>query len=121
MCYRQVVDYEALAVAIVKNPFDKYTVLRPHGMEYNYFMLDNLMNNMTSPYDRFTVKIHKEKLPQYRGMSRNDECPCGSGRKYKKCCLGSAREQMDHYRINYHDNPYVKPVDSVIGGTWLQD
>jgi len=19
---------------------------------------------------------------------RNDPCPCGSGRKYKKCCLG---------------------------------
>ncbi|NIN01560.1 MAG: zinc-binding protein, partial [candidate division Zixibacteria bacterium] len=20
---------------------------------------------------------------------RNDPCPCGSGRKYKKCCLGT--------------------------------
>jgi hypothetical protein len=23
-----------------------------------------------------------------RGLRRNDPCPCGSGRKYKKCCLG---------------------------------
>ena len=22
-------------------------------------------------------------------VSRNDPCPCGSGRKYKKCCLGA--------------------------------
>jgi hypothetical protein len=25
-----------------------------------------------------------------RGIGRNDPCPCGSGRKYKKCCLDSA-------------------------------
>ena len=23
----------------------------------------------------------------YRGVGRNDPCPCGSGKKYKKCCL----------------------------------
>ena len=22
-----------------------------------------------------------------RGVNRNDPCPCGSGKKYKKCCL----------------------------------
>jgi uncharacterized protein YecA (UPF0149 family) len=26
--------------------------------------------------------IHSEK----KEISRNDPCPCGSGRKYKKCC-----------------------------------
>ena len=24
--------------------------------------------------------------PQYPGVGRNDPCPCGSGRKFKKCC-----------------------------------
>jgi hypothetical protein len=28
--------------------------------------------------------IHNES----RGLSRNDPCPCGSGRKYKRCCGG---------------------------------
>ena len=23
----------------------------------------------------------------FRGVGRNDPCPCGSGRKFKKCCL----------------------------------
>jgi uncharacterized protein YecA (UPF0149 family) len=23
-------------------------------------------------------------------IGRNDSCPCGSGKKYKKCCLGKA-------------------------------
>jgi hypothetical protein len=26
--------------------------------------------------------------PQYPGVGRNDPCPCGSGRKFKKCCGG---------------------------------
>ncbi len=25
-----------------------------------------------------------------RGVGRNDPCPCGSGKKFKKCCLGKA-------------------------------
>lgn len=28
--------------------------------------------------------------PRGRRVGRNDPCPCGSGRKYKKCCLGRA-------------------------------
>lgn len=24
---------------------------------------------------------------QYKGLGRNDTCICGSGKKYKKCCL----------------------------------
>jgi uncharacterized protein len=27
----------------------------------------------------------------WRSASRNDPCPCGSGRKYKQCCLGTRR------------------------------
>jgi len=27
----------------------------------------------------------------YRGVGRNDPCPCGSGKKFKKCCLEKAR------------------------------
>ena len=23
-------------------------------------------------------------------IGRNDPCPCGSGKKYKKCCLGNS-------------------------------
>lgn len=23
----------------------------------------------------------------YDGVRRNDECPCGSGRKFKQCCI----------------------------------
>lgn len=26
-------------------------------------------------------------------IGRNDPCPCGSGKKYKRCCLNKAKEQ----------------------------
>jgi len=40
-----------------------------HGIPYNF------------PTN--TQTIHKKKK-----IGRNDSCPCGSGKKYKKCCLG---------------------------------
>ena len=36
------------------------------------------------------------KLPQYKRdeprVGRNDMCPCGSGMKYKKCCINGKKE-----------------------------
>ena len=31
-------------------------------------------------------------------VSRNDPCPCGSGKKYKKCCLGAPDPSEDRRR-----------------------
>ena len=28
-----------------------------------------------------------ERKQRYVGAGRNQKCPCGSGKKYKKCCL----------------------------------
>ncbi len=32
-------------------------------------------------------KIAKETIKKKKEVGRNDPCPCGSGKKYKKCCL----------------------------------
>ncbi len=32
-----------------------------------------------------TIRTHLNQVPK---ISRNDPCPCGSGLKYKKCCMG---------------------------------
>lgn len=42
-----------------------------------------------------------EKRPMENGMkiSRNAPCPCGSGKKYKKCCL-SKGEQIERSWID---------------------
>ena len=50
--------------------------------------VENIVGAEQIPTFRFTkprpvVKDHK--------IGRNDPCPCGSGLKYKKCCLNSGK------------------------------
>jgi len=52
-------------------------------------------NNGHTPNEMFEKyeKPHLRPLPTERfagkkKIGRNDPCPCGSGKKYKKCCLG---------------------------------
>ncbi len=33
------------------------------------------------------LKTKIEEAEKFRGISRNENCPCGSGKKFKKCCL----------------------------------
>jgi uncharacterized protein len=39
------------------------------------------------PMESFMGSLKSEDAAAARTASRNDPCPCGSGRKYKKCCL----------------------------------
>ncbi|HPE49707.1 MAG TPA: UPF0149 family protein [Hyphomonas sp.] len=37
--------------------------------------------------DLHNARLAREKLSRTPKAGRNDPCPCGSGKKYKKCCL----------------------------------
>lgn len=41
---------------------------------------DEKRQEITKNYKRSKIIVHAEKI------GRNDPCPCGSGKKYKKCC-----------------------------------
>lgn len=103
-CCHIVEEFEFLATAIVKNPFDKYAVIFPEDMEYNYSMLDNLLSQISGPYDEWELDIMKKRKPQFIGVGRNIQCPCDSGKKYKFCCLNTDNELSDHYRITVRRN-----------------
>lgn len=118
MCCNIVDDFEFLGMAIVKKPFDKYTVLFPEGKRYNYFMLDGLMTRIDDPYSRWYVEILEQENPIYKNVGRNDKCPCGSGKKYKKCCLGTKGTVTKHHKIILIDNTDVEPLPLTVGGTW---
>lgn len=53
-------------------------------------------------------------------IGRNDPCPCGSGKKYKKCCLGKPRQyspeleadlELGKKLVEEYDNSLKKPFD----------
>jgi len=38
---------------------------------------------------------------------RNDPCPCGSGKKYKQCCMGKAAPQSQPTQRRQVDDPAI--------------
>ncbi len=44
------------------------------------------------PFKQLSFMNHSQEK-----VGRNDPCPCGSGKKYKKCCLGQQGEYGDGY------------------------
>ncbi|MCB5953252.1 SEC-C domain-containing protein [Enterococcus sp. BWT-B8] len=107
---RIVTDLEIVAIALVKNPADKFAVIFPNELEYNYDGLSTLISILQSPYDDWNLKITKKKNSIYNGVGRNDICPCGSYKKYKRCCQGTDKELIDSYQITISENPRgIKP------------
>lgn len=98
---------EFKSIAIVRNPMDKHCVLEPKGEELDYGMLEELTKHITSPYEKIKVDSRMILKPEYQNIGRNQMCPCGSGKKYKKCCLNTDKEKMEHKTIifNYHVKP----------------
>lgn len=49
---------------------------------------------------------------------RNDPCPCGSGRKYKRCCLGKHQRQARQLRAD-QASATLNRSNAVSGGTHM--
>lgn len=60
-----------------------------------------IMKLLTGPFEKF---IYAREVKEYRGskpkrravedIGRNEKCPCGSGKKYKKCCEEGDRKRL---------------------------
>lgn len=122
LCLREVVDIEFKALCIVTDPFDKYTYVQIPDQEYEYGMLEALMAEIDDPYDEFYIETVKVLKPEYKNIGRNALCPCGSGKKYKKCHLGTKAELMDYHKVHI-SKPQLRSKNRFVGtfGTWKQD
>lgn len=55
----------------------------------------------------------KKQSIDYNKVGRNDPCPCGSGKKYKKCCLGNNENQLPYQNyINESQKNYPQKNNS---------
>lgn len=62
----------------------EYFFERPHLLQKNHPELYSLLSRA---FNQDTVRLLKvTKLPKDE-IERNDPCPCGSGKKFKRCCL----------------------------------
>jgi hypothetical protein len=49
-------------------------------------------------------KLIKHAIEKPKKLGRNDPCPCGSGKKYKKCCLGKEPSVEVEYTKDYSES-----------------
>ena len=76
----------AICGKVIKLGTDGYSQL---GDEYR---CERCMNKQSAPrlvYDRHETPAEEAGVPARSvKIGRNDPCPCGSGKKYKRCCYG---------------------------------
>jgi preprotein translocase subunit SecA len=56
------------------------------SLEQNAPTIESIVG--ASDYAKFALRKQKQLVKEYK-VGRNDSCPCGSGKKYKHCCLKS--------------------------------
>jgi hypothetical protein len=100
-------------MSYVEKPFQKYSVLflgdpktgKPYD-HYDYGIVQYALSAIQDPFDGWDVVHTKRILPHSRFsyVGRNDRCPCGSGRKYKKCC-GPGEGVLCHHEEFHFEVP----------------
>ncbi|MYC08246.1 MAG: hypothetical protein F4X57_13930 [Chloroflexi bacterium] len=106
MCGRVVKDFELLHIALVEKPVQKYSVFFPDGNDDDRLApIKFLGRNLISPWHRWSYykEVRRQHHPVFRNVRRNDPCPCDSGRKYKRCCLGN-EELFPHFQFSFEEH-----------------
>lgn len=59
-----------------------------YGAKANWLYLLEEWDNVLNEEERLEIKkqFNKDNTAVSQKVGRNDPCPCGSGKKYKKCC-----------------------------------
>ncbi len=69
-----------------KEAFDLFSVLLDK-LKLDYVKILMNLKVYNEPTEKINQSISKEKFKDLgKKISRNDPCPCGSGKKFKKCC-----------------------------------
>lgn len=94
---------EVQAVALVENPRDKRCVIS-YRDDSDHFKLVNylrslLIEDRLDPFRLRSVEKRMLEIPAhtFKAVGRNGPCPCGSGLKFKKCCLPKGHVERPHF------------------------
>lgn len=101
-CVKVVSKYELLHVALVPNPMQKTTMIFPDENHVHIFdRLRQLSLELKTPWREWSLSKEERRThhPAFKGIGRNQHCPCGSRTKYNKCCLTKERV-FPHYIIS---------------------
>jgi len=120
LCSRKVTDLRILGVSLVRHPRNKYAVGFHSGADgkhvdrYNYAGVKYVVERLQSAFDPWTCIWTTRRVPHtaFRQAGRNAPCPCGSEKKYKKCCLRQAGVLQPHCEVVFGASPERVPERS---------
>ncbi len=74
-----------------RNPYEERKLLQGTSVYENFNILDEILNKKPNdtplPFDENL--LNESVSNKNKKIGRNEPCPCGSGKKYKKCCLNN--------------------------------
>ena len=109
---------------ICKTPINAADLLRgwamfeqPKQKEFSKKDMKDLLRAIDAEYERPKKKVK---------IGRNDPCPCGSGKKYKHCCLNKPKAPIDEVETEQERKKWLKhyPVSASkreTGRIYLED
>lgn len=99
LCHKVVSKFEVIAIALVDNPVQKATVFFPEKLD-KFSPIQEVAQTLRSPWQSWNYRKEERRShhPAFKVLGRNDECGCGSGIKYKRCCLDK-ETVFPHYEV----------------------
>ena len=82
-------EAEAARLGIRKSKKIKYSVIGIVDYSKSPTGDINKKNDINKEDDKIIINEKPEPIISINKTKRNDKCPCGSGKKYKKCCLNN--------------------------------
>ena len=61
---------------------------------YTHILAESLKKNKNPIHERVVCSGRTYEAPEETQIGRNDLCPCGSGKKYKKCCMKGGKNDI---------------------------
>ncbi|AMM02828.1 MULTISPECIES: SEC-C metal-binding domain-containing protein [Pseudomonas] len=113
---RQIKNIDHLA--IVTNPKNKRLVLIPDDNHQQFDLFRKLIGEFNSkkcsPLSIARVNLIESHRPDpdHKRAPRNSPCYCGSGKKYKSCCIKS--ERMAHIHMNISIGPLLNATHPLL-------
>ncbi len=75
---------------LIKTYYDTDNKL--YDLDFIEYRIDCLSKTQIAEVQKFSNFIKEKRITNYiidnniKKIGRNEQCPCGSGKKYKKCC-----------------------------------
>jgi len=95
-------------VAMVSQPRDKRCVERLEDDDPRFAVVRKLAELLSegvlrpSQFGQLLFSTRRMRNPEFRILGRNEPCFCGSGKKFKRCCIQKGHIERSHVDIVMH-------------------